>query len=244
LPIVVLVNGGTASAAEIIAGALQDHDRALVVGDTTYGKGIVQTVFTLGPELALRMTTARWYTPSGRSIQGASLDSAMGATHEDARKISFRTTGGRLLTSGGGSVPDVVLDADTLTTAESDFAQTIGSQVPVFRDVLTAFALELRKAGSVTSPDFRVTPAMRVEVQRRLRERGIAVPDSVFAGGDRIVDAQLGYEVARYIFGPAAERRRRVNEDEQIQEAVALLRGSTSPRALLGMAEMGSAARH
>ena len=52
---------------------------ALVVGDTTYGKGIVQTVFTLGPELALRLTTARWYTPSGRSIQGAELDSVMGA---------------------------------------------------------------------------------------------------------------------------------------------------------------------
>ena len=85
LPLVVLVNGGTASAAEIIAGALQDHDRALVVGDTTYGKGIVQTLFPLGTDVALRITTARWFTPSGRSIQGASLDSVMGATHVQAR---------------------------------------------------------------------------------------------------------------------------------------------------------------
>ena len=82
-----LVNGGSASAAEIIAGALQDHDRALIVGDTTYGKGIVQTVFPLGPELALRMTTARWYTPSGRSIQGAALDSAMGVQHGGAADL-------------------------------------------------------------------------------------------------------------------------------------------------------------
>ena len=244
LPIVVLVNGGTASAAEIIAGALQDHDRALVVGDTTYGKGIVQTVFTLGPEVALRLTTARWYTPSGRSIQGASLDSAMGAAHEEALKLSFRTTGGRPLPSGGGIVPDVVLGADTLTTVESDFAQTIGSQVPVFRDVITAYALDLRRDGSVTSPEFRVTAAMRAEVQRRLRNRGVTMPDSVYTGGERIVDAQLGYEVARYLFGPAAERRRRVTEDEQIRQAVTLLKGSTSPRALLGMAELGSAARH
>jgi carboxyl-terminal processing protease len=97
MPIVVLVNRGTASAAEIIAGALQDHDRALVAGDTTYGKGIVQTVFPLGPEVALRMTTARWYTPSGRSIQGAMLDSAMGAEHAVAVQVGFQSDAGRVL---------------------------------------------------------------------------------------------------------------------------------------------------
>src|SRR5256886_11923829 len=69
LPIVVLVNGGTASAAEIITGALQDHDRALVVGTPTFGKGLVQSLWQLTPETALKLTTARWYTPSGRTIQ-------------------------------------------------------------------------------------------------------------------------------------------------------------------------------
>jgi peptidase S41-like protein len=112
-------------AAEIIAGALQDHDRALIVGDTTYGKGIVQTVFTLSHDLALRMTTARWY----------------------------------------------VLGLDTLTTSESLFAQSLGEQIPVFRDVLTAYALELKKGRSVASEQFQVTPAMRLEVQRRLQSR-------------------------------------------------------------------------
>jgi carboxyl-terminal processing protease len=244
LPIVVLVNEGTASAAEIIAGALQDHDRALVVGDTTYGKGIVQTVFTLGPELALRLTTARWYTPSGRSIQGALLDSAMGANPPEPRRISFRSTGGRSLSSGGGIVPDMVLGADTLATAESAFAQEIGGHVPVFRDVLAAYALELRRTGTVTSPDFKVTPAMRTEVARRLRERGVSLADSLYQGGERIVEAQLGYEVARYVFGPAAERRRRVTEDVQIQQALQLLRGTTSPQALLGMARPAGPQAH
>ena len=69
LPIVVLVSEGTASAAEIIAGALQDHDRALIVGTPTFGKGLVQTLYPLGQETALKLTTARWYTPSGRTIQ-------------------------------------------------------------------------------------------------------------------------------------------------------------------------------
>src|SRR2546426_7146666 len=69
LPVVVLVNGGTASAAEIITGALQDHDRAVVVGTPTFGKGLVQSLYPLTPEVALKLTTARWYTPSGRTIQ-------------------------------------------------------------------------------------------------------------------------------------------------------------------------------
>ena len=219
LPVMVLVSGGTASAAEIIAGALQDHDRALIVGDTTYGKGIVQTVFTLSHDLALRMTTARWYTPNGRSIQGAALDSAMGAQP-----------------TGGGLVPDLVLGRDTLTTSEATLAQSLGGQVPVFRDVLTAYALELRKDRTVGSERFQVTAAMRAEVQRRLRDRGVAIADSVFGGAARIVDEQLGYEIARYSFGQAAERRRRAAGDPQIQRAIELVRGTTSPRALLGLA--------
>ncbi|MBA3258848.1 MAG: S41 family peptidase [Gemmatimonadales bacterium] len=244
LPIVVLVNGGSASAAEIIAGALQDHDRALLVGDTTYGKGIVQTVFPLGPELALRMTTARWYTPSGRSIQGASLDSAMGAKASAARQISYRSTGGRPLSGWGGIVPDVVLGPDTLTTPESLLAQALSGQISVFRDVLTAYALELRRQGAIATPEFEVTPVMRAEVHRRLNQRGMAIADSVFSGGERVVATQLGYEVARYLFGLAAERERRVVEDVQVQEAVALLRGTSSPQALLGMAEPGSRQAH
>jgi carboxyl-terminal processing protease len=219
LPVVVLVSGGTASAAEIIAGALQDHGRALIVGDTTYGKGIVQTVFPLSHDLALRLTTARWYTPSGRSIQGA-LDSAMGAQP-----------------TGSGLVPDVVLEPDTLTTSEATFARLLGGQISLFRDVLTAYALELRRGRTVGSERFLVTAVMRAKVQRRLRERGVAIGDSVFGGARRIVDEQLGYEIARYTFGPAAERRRRAAGDPQIQRTIELVRGTTSPQALLGLAD-------
>jgi carboxyl-terminal processing protease len=235
LPVVVMVSAGTASAAEIIAGALQDHDRALVVGDTTYGKGIVQTVFNLAPDLALRMTTARWYTPSGRSIQGAALDSAMRAA-KPTEATTTRSTAGRPLHASNGLVPDVVLAPDTLTTAESVFAQSLDGQVPAFRDVLTAYALELRKTGKVGGESFEVTAAMRAEVARRLRGRGVAIADSVFEGGSRIVGRQLGYEIARYSFGTDAERRRRAAEDGQVQQAIDLVRGTSTPRALLGLA--------
>jgi carboxyl-terminal processing protease len=235
MPIVVLVNRGTASASEIIAGALQDHDRALVLGDTTYGKGIVQTVFPLGPEVALRMTTARWYTPSGRSIQGALLDSAMGTAHRAAVQVEFQSDEGRVLPGGGGIVPDVRLEPDTLSAKEQLFARALEGQVSPYRDVLTAYALQLRRSREVRSEGFEITPVMRQEVRRRLQQLGVGIPDSVFGGGGQLLDEQLAYEIARYRFGPAAESRRRVADDRQIQRAVVLLRNAATPRALLGM---------
>ena len=135
LPIVVLVNEGTASAAEIIAGALQDHDRAVVVGTPTFGKGLVQTLFPLGEGVALKLTTARWYTPSGRTIQRtadseeeqmaqAALEASDTMPGEPEVSASdsaikarpvYRTGAGRIVRGGGGIVPDIVIRSDTLT---------------------------------------------------------------------------------------------------------------------------------
>ena len=107
MPIIVLVSTYSASAAEIIAGALQDHDRALVLGVPTFGKGLVQSVFRIDPNTALKLTTARWYTPSGRTIQRIATDER------------DQVTQAMLAAENGGVVPDSVLRArgDSLAAA-------------------------------------------------------------------------------------------------------------------------------
>jgi len=125
-PLVVLVDPGSASASEIVAGALQDLDRALLIGRTTFGKGLVQTVFPLrGTEAALKLTTSRYYTPSGRSIHRAAHDTLALEEEEDSGAESavppdtlpaprYRTSGGRTVFGGGGITPDIVVLADSL----------------------------------------------------------------------------------------------------------------------------------
>jgi carboxyl-terminal processing protease len=258
LPIVVLVNDGTASAAEIIAGALQDHDRAVVVGAPTFGKGLVQTLFPLGEGVALKLTTARWFTPSGRTIQRIAKDEEDQATQAALAVVSdtilgapdkestdsalkerpiFHTDAGRVVRGGGGIVPDLVIRPDSLTSAERDFAKALGNGLPQYRDALTTIALEAKKTHGVKSESFKVTPAMRQQVLQRLRAKDIQIGTAVFNGAGNLIDQQLGYEIARYVFGRPAEFRRRAAQDLQMQTAIGLLRKAQTPKQLLGLAQ-------
>ena len=261
LPIVVLVNEGTASAAEIIAGALQDHDRAVVVGTPTFGKGLVQTLFPLGEGVALKLTTARWFTPSGRTIQRTveseeeqleqaaleASDTMLGEPDPSASDSAirsrpvFKTGAGRIVRGGGGIVPDIVIRSDTLTEAEREFAKALGSDLPLYRDVLTTFALEQKSAKGVPGETFTITPAMRQQVYQRLKEKGVNLTPEEFKRGGRLVDQQLSYEIARYVFGRSAEFRRRAGDDRQVQTALELLRKADTPKELLGLAITGGA---
>ncbi|HKW56871.1 MAG TPA: S41 family peptidase [Candidatus Acidoferrum sp.] len=115
-PLVILVNGNSASATEIVSGAVQDHDRGLIVGETTFGKGLVQTVQPLSENTGLALTTARYYTPSGRLIQRDYKSVSLYAYHYE-RKIPEHPTdvrltdSGRQVTGGGGITPDIVVPA-------------------------------------------------------------------------------------------------------------------------------------
>lgn len=247
LPVVILVNGGTASAAEIITGALQDHDRAVVVGTATFGKGLVQSLWPLTQETALKLTTARWYTPSGRTIQRKSKNEedqeAQIAAAEQGKdtiktdsSLVFHTDRGRVVLGGGGIRPDLFVAPDTFTTAERGFAKAVGNKIQDFRDVETSYALEVKASGRIKSSSFTVAPEMTDEVIRRLRARGVAVPDSVLAGARMLITDDLRFEIARYVFGRPAETRRRIDEDRQVQAALALARRAKSPQDLLALA--------
>ena len=219
LDVALLVNGATASAAEILAGALQDHDRAVVVGSPTLGKGAVQGTIPLGRDVAVKLTTARWLTPSGRGIQRPlpGLDIAPDSASR------FRTESGRPLPDASGILPDVPVEPRRMGPAERALRLALGGDLSGYRDALAAYAADLRDSGTVTGEEFAVSPAMLREVRRRLERESIRVPPGLWRDADEVVARDLGEEIARAVGGDDAVRRRRLSDDRQLWAAVAVL---------------------
>ncbi len=232
LPIVVLVDGFTASGAEILAGALQDYDRAVVLGQRTFGKGEIQTVMPLPHNRRLRFTTGSWYTPLGRSLlrardrQGVPLD-------EDVDTLPrVATAGGRSLINGGGVFPDLEIADDTLTTKEQDFLRASNeAEFPLgLRLVEAGFSIAAERKESGLEPgvsDAEFDAFVGALVAEGLDATTLSDPDI-----RSYLEWRLRMTVAQRMDDVAAEAEFRTERDPVLREAIRLIRDSASQEAL------------
>ncbi|MEO8192661.1 MAG: S41 family peptidase [Gemmatimonadales bacterium] len=244
IPLIVLTDGRTASASEIVAGALQDHDRAVIIGTTSFGKGLVQTVYPLEGGYALKMTTAKWYTPSGRSIQkerkllpdGSFVEVLPDSMETDSvRKLrpKFKSDAGRVVYGGGAVTPDVIVQPDTLSSEEQKLLNALAPKAQVVRSTLINYAVEQK--GKV-QPGFRVSKAWRDEFYSRLVAQGVKVDKAQFEAGGSEIDRLLGSSIARIAFGDSTAKRRDIAEDAQLRRSLELMRRGQTQRDLFAVA--------
>jgi carboxyl-terminal processing protease len=235
-----------------VAGALQDHDRALVIGETSFGKGSVQTLFPLSAGNFLKMTTGRWYTPVGRSIQkGAgpgqevaqNNGTAPAAVIDTAGREAYRTDSGRIVYGGGGIVPDLFVPADTVTTAEREFFVAASKAGNRYTDAIYQFAVSYARAHPELSMNFPVTAEMEQQVFDALRQAEVDVTREQFSAAKRIVDREVALEIARAKWGQEGMMQRSNLDDPLVSTAVDLLRQSPDQQALFRSAEQRSALR-
>jgi len=249
LRLVALVDERSASASEIIAGALQDHDRAVVVGAPTFGKGSVQTLFTLTGGNILRLTTARWFTPLGRSIHKdredqilamerstLTLTGVMATLPDTVAKPVFKTDGGRTVLGGGGIVPDVLVMADTLTSPEREALFELDRSAGSFVTAVFNYSVRYLQEHADVDPGFSLSREDLREFQNHLANSGVELTPRAFEATERFIQFQVEREIALRAWGDVGEFRRMVSQDRAIQRALHLFDGSTSTGELLELA--------
>ncbi len=221
-PIVVLVNRGTASAAEIVSGALQDHDRALIVGQTTFGKGLVQTLYNLSDNTGLALTTYHYYTPSGRLIQrdyeGISLYDYYynhgGALPANTTNREVRLTdAGRTVYGGGGITPDEKIESPKT----NDFQDEL-----LYKDAFFHFA-PVYLATHTVNKDFQVNAAVLTEFKKYLTSQNIPWTDADLNGVMDWLKIGIKDKIFTIQFGEEAGLRARADWDPEIQKAIGYL---------------------
>jgi carboxyl-terminal processing protease len=236
-PIVVLVNRNTASAAEIVSGALQDHDRALIVGETTFGKGLVQTVFQTSENTGLALTTYHYYTPSGRLIQRnydhVSLydyyyvrDSAQ--QKDKANREVKLTDSGRTVYGGGGITPDQSID----NMKTNRFQDSLLQHYAFFK-----FTQHYLAAHNSVSKDFTVDDAVMQEFKNFLKSQDIEYTDQDIAGVQDWVKESIKSDLFTSQFGQLDGLKVRAEWDPQIAKAITYLPQAESLQEHLKLAQ-------
>ncbi|MGH7443670.1 MAG: S41 family peptidase [Longimicrobiales bacterium] len=241
-PLVVLVDEYSASASEIVAGSLQDHDRALLLGRPTFGKGVVQSLFPLDDGWGLKLTTARWYTPSGRSIQRDHSDSRdrSATTAQPAPEPATAETpiyysdAGRPLQGGGGITPDRIVMQDTTTHAEQALLRMLAPYSQQAYVALYEMAVAHRET---LQPGFSVDPSWRAEWLERIQAAGLRLTPAQLEGTTAMLDRLIEQRMAAVAFGDSAAFRRTLPTDAALRQAIALLATGATQQELLARAE-------
>jgi len=236
-PLIVLVNENTASAAEVVTAALQDHDRAVIAGEPTFGKGVVETVMGLSEKTGLALTTAQYFTPSGRSIQKPLVGTALaleeaasattpppvptssgpGPTPAAARSsktsAAFHTDNGRPVSAGGGVTPDVTIPPRSL-----DPWVEFLNQRGAFTDFASEYLTLPRQVDKNFEPDSETLNTFKDFLTRH----GIRAPQEYWASDQAYLKLRIRTEVLDLVFGLALGEEVETRSDPQVQKALTL----------------------
>ena len=258
IPIVVLTNKRSASASEIVSGVLQDYDRGVVMGQRTFGKGLVQNTEEIGYNSRIKLTTSKYYIPSRRCIQGVRYENGEPVDIPDNERSEFKTANGRVVLDGGGVTPDVKLPAPEL----SEFTKVLKSENIIFGFV-TEYATQFDSIDAPGSYVFTDYPAFKKyvaasdfnfesELEKELKElkekssKNLAAKFSSLASDldaeqvddvdefEKEITKEIEMQMIARFYYQGGKAKQKLNGDNEIQEAIKLLNDKSRYNAILG----------
>ena len=237
IPLIVLMNRSSASASEIVAGAIQDHDRGLLVGETTFGKALVQSIYRVSDGAGLALTTARYYTPSGRMIQrpwDGTFDEYLTYSMREQEPREYKavdrkfTDSGREVYSGGGVEPDRFVAGSMEGFNPSRFGRLLAArrEFASFAERFTAAGDNRITAAShgreVVAPGFAIDDRLLAEFKEHVQSRGLTIDEESFVRDADFIHAMIHYQIDTALFGGDEARRNLFKRDPQANYAMTL----------------------